>query len=455
MIFSPTTQTTNGAIYLPARRVHSIMVKMDTLECEPVAQAVMVRSGSVDTVRFRLLTPQHQAVARTDRTPPLSIPAPQPEPLSPVVMPQAQPTSSRPDTLPRNMNRILYEAQPLESDTETPVVMPPADTAQEPQAEGGVIEVNSAVAGATILIDGVEQEHRTPDSVHLPFGEHSVRVKLEGYEFSPPDQRVTITSQAPYKSVSFAVAPPSADKGMGIQTTPVVGPIYVDGVQQGEGNAFVTRDFGVYTVTFGDIEGWQTPAPVRVSITPSQPKADIKGVYSRTLSFSAEATQRGDAVTDGNIRWDGGVFFEETGPQRSSALGPKIKRIPGSGKYGWEIGVGDPSRNPMGGDYLEFTISLPADVDPKAAHSLKLYLYRSARAYPLVLTAGRSELTVLVNGRIFLDGYRPQYGAEDADAGRFEEWPLTGFLKAGDNRIIIRAGDRNSMYNFLWKIELQ
>ena len=109
----------------------------------------------------------------------------------------------------------------------------------------------------------------------------------------------------------------------------------------------------------------------------------------------------------------------------------------------------------MGGDYLEFTISLPADVDPKAAHSLKLYLYRSARAYPLVLTAGRSELTVLVNGRIFLDGYRPQYGAEDADAGRFEEWPLTGFLKAGDNRIIIRAGDRNSMYNFLWKIELQ
>jgi hypothetical protein len=51
----PTNVKTNGHLGLVPTGRHSVMVKLDTLECDPVAQVVEVHKGRIDTARFRLV----------------------------------------------------------------------------------------------------------------------------------------------------------------------------------------------------------------------------------------------------------------------------------------------------------------------------------------------------------------------------------------------------------------
>jgi hypothetical protein len=115
--------------------------------------------------------------------------------------------------------------------------------------------------------------------------------------------------------------------------------------------------------------------------------------------------------------------------------------------------MGDANRNPTGGDYIEFIFTLPDDVPPATPLNLRLYLYRSNRRYPLSLS-NRSEITVTINGRVFLDNYRPRNGVEAADTDKYEEWSLQHTLVPGENRLMIRTSDQNSIYNYLWKVEI-
>lgn len=116
--------------------------------------------------------------------------------------------------------------------------------------------------------------------------------------------------------------------------------------------------------------------------------------------------------------------------------------------------MGDANRNPTGGDYIEFIFDLPNGAPPSLPLALKLYLYRSNRKYPLSLS-GRSEVTVTVNGRIFLDNYRPRNGSEGVELDRYEEWSLQHTLVPGENRIMIRSGQNNNVFNYLWKMEIE
>ena len=84
---------------------------------------------------------------------------------------------------------------------------------------------------------------------------------------------------------------------------------------------------------------------------------------------------------------------------------------------------------------------------------MRLYIYRSNRKYPLSLSS-RCEVTVTVNGRVFLDNFRPRHEQTDADSERYEEWSLQHSLVPGENRIMIRTGDKNQIFNYLWKFEV-
>jgi hypothetical protein len=62
---------------------------------------------------------------------------------------------------------------------------------------------------------------------------------------------------------------------------------------------------------------------------------------------------------------------------------------------------------------------------------------------------------VTVNGRKFLEGYRPAHAVTAADYDRYEEWSLQGMLKPGENRVMIRTSDDNTLYHYLWKFEIR
>ncbi len=67
--------------------------------------------------------------------------------------------------------------------------------------------------------------------------------------------------------------PPIPPPGMAIlvvDTTPVKGEVYLDGVSQGIAPTTLVLDPGNYTISFGDIEGYITPEDVTVPLVEGQ-----------------------------------------------------------------------------------------------------------------------------------------------------------------------------------------
>lgn len=437
-----TSEKANPAILRVKSGQHSVSVRQDTLEADPFAIAVNVRSGKTDTIRFRLVPPQN-LVARADVPQPktISLP-PSPEPVLPVTA--EIPAGDKAGIgSPSDASRLLLPPK-------TAPVLPPAD--ERPMA--GVVEISSTLLGASIYLNDSLLPEVTPATVTLSPGTYSIRVTLDGYTADPVEQKMrVIRSSSPqflFVTLKENLVPL---RELRIETSPVSGPIYVDSVLVGEGAATMARDLGTYQITYGDLEGFHTPPPVTVAITPTNPRPVVRGTYTRIFRISVQADGENSTTTEGDVRWETGVYADGKA-KPSPSLGPRIREIPGSQKFGWELAAGDPNRNPVGGDYIEFIFTLPSDVPADAALGLRLYLYRSGRRYPLTMSS-TSDLAITVNGRKFLDGYRPTHTVTAADYERYEEWSLQGLLKAGENRIMIRTSDENTLYHHLWKCEVR
>jgi hypothetical protein len=432
----PTTALTNSAALRIAAGPHSVTVRKDTMEADPFAIAVNLRPGGRDTVRFRLIPPvirlpERPVASRRAVAPPATT---RPEALEPG---RAKAVAARRDSLVRaDTSRVA----PLAAKPRLPSTAP--------------LEISSTLLGARIYINDSLRPEVTPVTLRLPPGNYTVRTAMDGYVADPRDQTVRLAPSTVPQFVFFTLTEDrAAHREIVIETAPVSGPILVDNAPVGEGKAVVPRDFGIYTVSFGEVEGFRTPPPVQVSLTPSRPRQEVKGAYTRAFHVSAQAESENSVKTEGALRWETGIYFNNAA-QPNASLGPRLREISGTQKFGWELAAGDPNRNPVGGDYIEFIFELPPDVPPDAPLGLRLYLYRSGRRYALTVSS-RSELMVTVNGRKFLEGYRPAHAVTAADYDRYEEWSLQGMLKPGENRVMIRTSDDNTLYHYLWKFEIR
>ena len=436
-----TSAVTNSVVSQLEVGKHSITVRKDALEADPFAVVIYTQPGRVDTVRFRLVAPSvalsNQMAAPKSYVPPPATMAVPPKSLD--VLP------------PADRDPFIRLEKPPAS---TPTTVEPITPRQKEPAGSGLLEISSTLLGARIYINDSLQTDVTPATKRLSLGTYTVRVELEGYIPDPRDQTVIVSRSGSPQFVFFTLKEnPMANRQIVIETVPVSGSIFVDSIKVGDGKAVVPRDFGQCTVSFGDIEGYRTPQPVVVSTTPNQPRAAVTGTYTRIYHVSVQADGENSIKTEGDARWQVGVYLDGRA-QPSASLGPRIREIPGTQKFGWELAAGDPNRNPVGGDYIEFVFDLPTDVSPDAALGLRLYLYRSARRYALT-TSNNSDIIVSVNGRKFLDGYRPIHAVSVAEYDRYEEWSLAGMLKAGENRIMIRTSDENTLFHHLWRFEIR
>jgi hypothetical protein len=436
----PTSAVTNAVVAQLKAGQHSITVRKDTLEADPFAVVVFTHPGQTDTVQFQLVKPSvrlsEQMAAQKSYTPPPAIALP-PKPQD-VLPPVNRDSFFRLEKPPVSM------AAPIE----------PPSPRREESASSGLVEISSTLLGARVYIDDSLQADLTPVNKRLAPGTYTVRVEMDGYIPDPRDQTVLVTRSSATQFVFFTLKEDqAAHRQIVIETIPVSGLIFVDSVKVGDGKAVVPRDFGQCTVSFGDMDGYRTPQPVLVSLTPNQPRSTVKGTYVRIFHVAVQADGDNRVKTEGEVRWNAGIFMDGRA-QPNTSLGPRIREIPGTQKFGWELAAGDANRNPVGGDYVEFIFDLPPDVAPDAALGLRLYLYRSARRYPLS-TSNNSDIIITVNGRKFLDGYRPIHAVTVAEYDRFEEWSLQGMLKAGENRVMIRTSDDNTLYHHLWRFEIR
>lgn len=437
----PTSAVTNSVVSRLKAGKHSVTVRQDTLEADPFAVVVFTHPGHFDTVRFRLLPPSIR----------LSEQIASQKSSSPLPSAMAVPPKTTDVLPPVDRDTTLHPEKPQVS---IPPKIEPAAPRKGESSGSGLVEISSTLLGARVYLNDSLQSDVTPVTMRLSPGTYTIRVELEGYIPDPRDQTVMMSRSGPPQLVFFTLHEDRAvHREIIIETVPVSGPIFVDSVKVGDGKAVVPREFGQSTVSFGDVEGYRTPEPVRVSLTPNQPQYKVKGIYTRVFRVAVQAESENSVKTEGNIRWEVGIFMDGRA-QPSTSLGPHIREIPGTQKFGWELAAGDANRNPVGGDYVEFIFDLPPDVSPDATLGLRLYLYRSARRYPLTMS-NRSEMVITVNGRKFLDGYRPIHAVTAADYDRYEEWSLQGMLKAGENRIMIRTSDDNTLFHHLWRFEIR
>jgi hypothetical protein len=468
----PTDVVTNGVVRELPDGKHSVTVRLDTLLVEPFAQVVQVSTGQVDTLRF-VLRPRSSVVPVRSRTspvaPPPNVALVEAESLLAAIPTAADLRAARPspDTTrvpassPQKTTRVEPTAkepsigapEPAPAAAATGDKSAPSESRSE--KEEGSIQISSSEPGAKIFINDRELEQRTPATVTLPFGTYAVRVESDGYKVTPDQQPVRISRASSTPFIFFSLE--KSEKpvhAFTVQTTPIEGRIFVDGVFVGEGAATCERDYGTYLVTFGDVDGWHTPKPERMTLTPSKPNDHLDAHYIRLYHAFAEVNNDSRVAAENISSWSVGIIFEDGKPQASELLGPRIREIPSSKKFGWELAMGDPNRNPTGGDYVLFTFTLPEDVPPDSPLNLRLYVYRSDRKYPWTISGGHSELDVRVNDHRFLDGFTPQNESSAADLERYEEWSLHSVLKPGENHILVSSGDGNTMFNYLWKVEI-
>lgn len=443
----------------------SVTVRLDGRRPQPFVEVVKVARGTRDSLSF---------VFDGNITPSAKYDTPRSQSVDPLIPPRLEsitekvkreqpweverriPTSVDSSILTRVSPSGKLEPVPLTTAEPGPVRDIPAQT--EPATGNspatGTAEISSSVAGAQIVINDKEIPQRTPAVVSLPLGTHTVRVEMPGYTSDPQQQIVRLSRAAGAQLVYFTLTEQQrARKEITITTEPVAGPIFVNGDSIGSGLVVFPHDFGVYEISFGKVDGYLTPESQRLVVTPAKPNPAVTVTYPRAFAVSAVCRAGGSVDTEGQIRWETGIFDRDKGARISETHGPRIDEIPGSSKSGWELAMGDPNRNPTGADYIEFFFTLPDEVPTSTPLNLRLYLYRTNRKYPLSLS-NRCEVTVTVNGRVFLDNFRPRHDQSLADSERYEEWSLQHSLVPGENRIMIRTGDKNQIFNYLWKFEV-
>ncbi len=466
----PTGRVTPAEMRDVPQGKHSFTVRKGGERPSPFVQVVPVARASVDTLTF-VFEESGTAPAGSDlygsTTPPTLVP-PAAEDISdrvkrelPWEVERKIPLSSETTHVSRSSTRTttsyIEEGEQLSGITsgrDHGAFIRDSSNTDAADISTSNVEISSSVPGALIIVNDKPIGKTTPAVVALPLGTHTVRVELAGYNTEPEQHVVRLSRIAGGQLVYFTLTEElRARKEITITTEPVAGPIFVNGDSVGIGLAVIPHDFGVFEISFGHMEGYLTPEPQRLVVTPTKPNPTITAKYPRAFEVSATCQGNGEAARTGDIRWETGIYDRDKGVRTSDTHGPKINEIPGSSKSGWELAMGDPNRNPTGADYIEFIFTLPDEVPPSSPLNLRLYLYRSNRKYPLSLSS-RCEVTVTVNGRVFLDNFRPRNDQSLADAGRYEEWSLQHSLVTGENRILIRTGDKNQIFNYLWKFEV-
>lgn len=117
---------------------------------------------------------------------------------------------------------------------------------------------------------------------NVPFGTYQVEFKpVTGWN-TPPNKEVAISIVNP--DVWIDSDPYTQQAGtLSVTTTPVSGNIYVDGTYKGTGSWSSSVSTGSYTVSFGDVSGYNTPSSQTVTVYTGQ-TTSVTGTYTQQSS---------------------------------------------------------------------------------------------------------------------------------------------------------------------------
>jgi subtilisin len=152
-------------------------------------------------------------------------------------------------------------------------------------------------------VDGVSRGI-TPDTLILTPDVYTVTITYEGETQEKLAQ--VLSRKTTIVEFYFVSPPPPPPQGtLQITTTPVRGDVFINAVSQGPAPIIKTVDVGSYTISFGDVSGYTTPAPQLATIDEGQ-TTFIEGVYKfipppQTGSLTVNAQFNNGTSTSANV----------------------------------------------------------------------------------------------------------------------------------------------------------
>lgn len=142
----------------------------------------------------------------------------------------------------------------------------------------GVLSITTTPISGDIYVNG-EKKSTGSWTGSLDTGTYVVGFgAVAGYQ-APTDQTVEVRKDQTI-TVTGTYIPDEEEYGtLNVWTSPVSGDIFVNGTMMGNGSWTGELSPGTYTVSFGDVAGYYTPAAVQVTIVANQ-QMDVEGVYT-------------------------------------------------------------------------------------------------------------------------------------------------------------------------------
>ena len=314
--------------------------------------------------------------------------------------------------------------------------------------------INSNIQDAVIKIDGNPTPYELNQEIDdLPAGSHIIEVEKAGYRSDPVYAQVNLQKGASTQYISFVLIRENP-LVLTIRTEPVEGDIYVGGILKGHGNIVREHQLpGRFTISFGKVRGYRTPDEIEVQLSERNPSVTKVGLYLPIIEISASLGQNGQIIKHKVREVRTGYYYHNTGPVPSEEVGPDIKKLPSYNIYVYEMGYAFARRNPPGSDFVEVIFDLPQNFERNKILYLSLRGLASDNNYLFNLTKV-TDIAVEINGRTLITSYPPINNLDREEPLGRDSWPISDFLKIGENRIMIRTTEDNKCYYYLYSIEI-
>jgi hypothetical protein len=317
------------------------------------------------------------------------------------------------------------------------------------RTETGSIEVVSNVKNAKIYLNGKDSGQET-DYVftQMPLGDYKISIEKEGYAINPDEVRITIDPEDQTGSARFTLH--RKFEHVSIMTKPPEGRIYVDGEFKAEGHYDGMLDVGKHEITFGELQGYNAPAPQTIMVRPGPP-VSVEAKYFPKFMITAEVDKDGNVIKkDCDVKM--GYTFSNQSFTPSDEGGPSIEFNEKIKQYLWKLGYAFPFRNPKGNDAILVTFELPRDLDYRQKFKVRLLSAASHDKYPLSIST-KVDVTIKFNNAVLSYYYEPNF-LEQLGGLEVTEWEVTSDIRPGPNNVLVTTTDNNNVFYYIKKIEI-
>lgn len=180
--------------------------------------------------------------------------------------------------------------------------------------ETGNLTISSNPSGANVYVNEIYKGITPLTLNNLSPGSYTIVFSKLGYQDCSKTVQLNAGDINSVSCTLTEITPQTQTGNISVSTTPVSGKIYINGIYKGTGSYSGTHNIGTYTVSFGEVIGYQTPSSLIINLTTSGENI--------TAEYIKKETPKPDLIVD-----DIWVEPSEFNPNSSVKIYSRIKNV--------------------------------------------------------------------------------------------------------------------------------